>query len=550
MNTSGSPIVLGSSNENSNAIVSGGTLQPNPCTPQLDYTITKLGLNKDTLYIEQNPENRQEITIPYFEDFREDILQLSRDKVDTTFRLVFGDGFSTSGKDLSKGSLEISLLAGKDHFAVSSEGVYIKTFMESESGVVISPSNDKKTEAHYLTGKGTWKKVDELRFLGVITRSSGFPSPSTLTLGDVAIIEDLGDPNAVLTEPASGNKYKSNATLLYTSEGWVVIGYSSIQVNLNVAYSTDKITISNTAGGELTLSEATNTHAGVLSSKDKISIDTYTSIGDLAGLTLKEGGLSLNYKIKKLSDLSIINKELLIPLASSSSHGLLSLGDKNKIDTIPQILSVTGLEHTNSKLYLHNTNTDTTSGNTVIDKIEIPLASYTESNFKNGLISGEGIKVVDTIKLQPLVIPEFSTVLSGETLSIKFSSISPAEGNKVDTLLELPLASKTQSGLLSMEDKIKLDKIEVPITQVQSDFNTLDPNEASYIKHKPSVLTSAAMASSLVPSTIGVQNKGLKVLNANGEWINSPALPPITVSATEPVDPTLKVDGAIWIKTI
>ena len=58
------------------------------------------------------------------------------------------------------------------------------------------------------------------------------------------------------------------------------------------------------------------------------------------------------------------------------------------------------------------------------------------------------------------------------------------------------------------------------------------------------------MASSLVPSTIGVQNKGLKVLNANGEWINSPALPPITVSATEPVDPTLKVDGAIWIKTI
>ena len=112
----------------------------------------------------------------------------------------------------------------------------------------------------------------------------------------------------------------------------------------------------------------------------------------------------------------------------------------------------------------------------------------------------------------------------------------------------LPTATVTRNGLLSKDDKIKLDSLSVMV-QKQADYDITDPEDVAYIKNAPQVLTSVGVKRALVPSTLGLATKANKILNANGEWVDVTLAKPImTVSDTEPTDPNLRVDGAIWIK--
>lgn len=538
MKTSGSPTVLGS--ESCNAIEHVKT----NCSDQSDYTVTKLALeSNDTLVLQQNPRNVLKVKFPQFDAYNQTIEGLLKNKVETTFVIDTTDGLGGGG-DLTGTKITLTLKPNDPHIHLDRNGIYIEEFTDVEtSGTVPSPTI--KDEKHYLTSKGTWVTLSQIEYKGEINLSTGFPNPKDLAKGWMYKIADLGDPNATIENSYDGKTYKSEDVLLWGGLYWIVIGKTSVKVNLSKEADSISNTIINSAGEGVVLTSATSQVAGLLSASDKESISSFKGVKSLNSFTHIDEGLNLNYIDRTFESRRETNKTLLLPLATDTTNGLLGTVDKIKLNNLPNIISRSSLEYTESTLNLVNSDTDIDSGITSTTKIPLPLSTYTEGNFKDGLISGQNTKKLEGISgMLTLMGYEYNI----EQLRITFQKYNANSGDLISDYFILPTATKNKNGLLSFEDKIKLDQL-VVMEQKQADYDNTDPEDVSFIRNKPVALTSTGVKHALVPSTLGVSDKQYKILNANGEWVDSTmSKPVITVSTSEPTDPSLRVDGAIWIK--
>lgn len=537
MKTSGNPTVLGS--ESCSAIEHVKT----NCNDQSDYTVTKLTLVDDVLVLQQNPRNVIKTKFPQFNKYNKEIEGLLKNKVETSFVIDTTDGLGGGG-DLSGSKITLSLKPNNPHVHLDRDGIYIEKFTDVDtSGVVPSPII--KDERHYLTSKGTWVSLSQLDYIGEITRSTGFPNPENLLKGMIYKITDLGDPKDVIENPYDGKSYESEDVILWDGVNWVVIGKTSVKVNLSLTEDINTNIINNSAGKGVTLSSATSQKAGLLSASDKDSISTFKGVKSLNNLTHVNNGLNLNYTERAFESKLEKDNSLLLPLATDTINGLLSTNDKIRLTNLPNIISRSSVDYIDSGLHLINTEIDIDSGIVSTDKIQIPLSSYINNNFKDGLISGENTKKLDGISN---ILTTLNYDYNVNKLVLTYNNYNSNSGESLTTSFELPTATKEKNGLLSSSDKIKLDNL-VVMEQKQSDYDNTDPEDVSFIKNKPSALTSTGVKHSLVPSTLGVSNKDYKILNANGQWVDSTmSKPVITVSTSEPTDPKLRVDGAIWIK--
>ena len=538
MKTSGNPTVLGSE-----SCYSTEHVRTN-CYDQFDYTITKFELqNGDTLVIYQNPRNVLKAKIPQLEGFKLDIDALNKNKVENTFVIDTTDGLGGGG-ELSGTKITLTLKANNEHVHLDRNGFYIEEFTEvTTSGTVPSPKT--QDEEHYLTSKGTWVTLSQMKYMGEINLSTGFPNPDNLSQGMMYNIADLGDPSKTIVNPYDDKTYKSEDVLLWTGSKWVVIGTTSVKVNLDIQTSRTTNVISNSAGKGVTIQSATSQAAGLLSADSKDAISKFSGIKTIDGLVQNQGGLSLNYTERVLESQSEAPKNIIIPLATDTTNGLLSSTDKIRLTSLPNKTSNSSLNHDGSTLILENTTVDLDSGSISIDKIPFPIASYQDKNYKDGVISGENMEKLDGITgMITLVGYEHNL----EDLRITYQKYNANSGDLISDYFTLPTATVTRNGLLSKDDKIKLDSLSVMV-QKQSDYDITDPEDVAYIKNAPQVLTSVGVKRALVPSTLGLATKANKILNANGEWVDVTLAKPImTVSDTEPTDPNLRVDGAIWIK--
>ena len=538
MKTSGNPTILGS--ENNNSI----EYKRNNCYDQSDYTITKLDIQDYILTIYQNPRNIKKVKFTSLENFDLKYNELNKNKVEKTFNIETTDGLQGSG-NLTGSKITLSIKSANPHIYVDQDGIYIRKFTDvNTSGTV--PSTTFKDEEHFLTSQGTWIELNKLEYKGEINKSTGFPNIEDLKIGMLYRISDLGDPNEEIKDESTNQTFKSEDLILWDGNKWILLGHASVKVNLSTDITDSYISINNSAGNGVVLPSATSTQAGLFSASDKSQFNTYKGISSLGDIITIDSGVSISYTEKVLLTGKETPRTLIFPAATDTINGVLLSTDKIKLNNLPEIISRSNIEYDGKDLCLINTEKNINTGLDSTDKIQLPIASYdTSNNYKSGLITGENTQKLENIES---MITGINYAYEVDALKITYSKYNSNTRTSEDLGFILPIASNQTNGLLSRDDKIKLDKL-VVMEQKQSDWKIEDPDDISFIKNKPSVLTSTSSESSLIPSTLNITDKQVKFLNANGEWVDSTLSKPIiTISPTEPTDENLKIDGAIWIQ--
>ena len=539
MKASGSPTILGSERNNTTQAYAKS------CNELYNYAITELDFENNVLTIYQNPNNVKYVRLDNLASYDQFLSRLDNNKVDKTFVIETTDGLYGGG-DLCGSKLTISLKAADPHVYIDKDGIRIQKFTEVDTSGTV-PSTEFNDDEHFLTSAGSWIELENLVYKGEINKSTGFPNPSTLKIGMLYKIANLGTPDAEIEDTYTGDKYHSNDVLLWDGTKWVIIGKSSSEVNLSLEPAPTYININNSNGKGVTLPIANETNAGLFSAAQQTQFNLYKGVYSLNNVESVSDGINLNYTERVLASGKQTDKVLVIPAATDSINGVLIAADKNKLNNLPNtIVASSKVSYIDSELYLINTSKDINTGLQSDINIPLPLASYDEgNNYKSGLITGSNAQKLDNISNIVTNIDYEYDIDSLKLIYDKYNS-NTRETEKIGVIL--PVASKTTDGLLSKDDKIKLDSL-VLMEQQQSDWNINDPASVAFIKNKPSALTSTGVEHALVPSTLSLSDKHVKFLNANGEWVDSNLSKPIiTVSTEEPTDETLKVDGAIWIQ--
>ena len=349
-----------------------------------------------------------------------------------------------------------------------------------------------------------------------------------------------------IKDESTNQTFKSEDLILWDGNKWILLGHASVKVNLSTDITDSYISINNSAGNGVVLPSATSTQAGLFSAADKSQFNTYKGISSLGDIITIDSGVSISYTEKVLLTGKETPRTLIFPAATDTINGVLLFTDKIKLNNLPEIISRSNIEYDGKDLCLINTEKNINTGLDSTDKIQLPIASYdTSNNYKSGLITGENTQKLENIES---MITGINYAYEVDALKITYSKYNSNTRTSEDLGFILPIASNQTNGLLSRDDKIKLDKL-VVMEQKQSDWKIEDPDDISFIKNKPSVLTSTSSKSSLIPSTLNITDKQVKFLNANGEWVDSTLSKPIiTISPTEPTDENLKIDGAIWIQ--
>lgn len=247
----------------------------------------------------------------------------------------------------------------------------------------------------------------------------------------------------------------------------------------------------------------TATEPGLMSYADKTIINSLDSNGSFVSEVSIDktysSGIKLNVKSISTETANITNKPIFIPLASYGINGLMSTEDKLRIDSaileIPlaspeEIGGITAklnsdpnivinLENSQPTVTYNNNITpfmlevDNNSYNQAFIPIPIPLQATTT---KDGLMSSTNLKQHNTLYsiARGNTVSEITGSVSGNTYSLTVTKKGINTSNVQTTTsssITLPLASTTSCGLLSKEDKIKLDSC---ITSIpEANYNVL-----------------------------------------------------------------------------
>ena len=539
MKASGSPTILGSERNNTTQAYA------KTCNELYNYAITELDFENNVLTIYQNPNNVKYVRLDNLASYDQFLSRLDNNKVDKTFVIETTDGLYGGG-DMCGSKLTISLKSADPNVYVDKSGIKVLPFTEVDTSGTV-PATEFEDDEHFLTSAGSWIELNKLEYKGEINKSTGFPNPSTLKTGMLYKISNLGSPEAEIEDVYTGDKYHSNDVLLWDGTKWVIIGKSSSEVNLSLEQAPTYININNSNGKGVTLPIANETNAGLFSAAQQTQFNLYKGVYSLNNVESVTDGVNLNYIERVLSTGQETSKSIIFPAATDTINGVLIASDKNKLNNLPEtIISVSKLEYDGSEMNLINTVKNINTGLQSDSIIPIPLASYEQNNYKNGLISGENVKKLDNITD---IVLDFNYEYDMDALNLVYNKYNSNTLNTEKITINFPLATHSTAGLLSKDDKIKLDTL-ISIEERQSDWKETDVSSINFIKNKPVVLTTADVDQALIPSTINLTDKHVKFLNANGEWVDSNLSKPIiTVSSTEPTDEDLKVDGAIWIQT-
>lgn len=287
----------------------------------------------------------------------------------------------------------------------------------------------------------------------------------------------------------------------------------------------------------VTITEATNEHAGLLTSIEHSKLEDITDyVNDLVDTSNTEGGRDINYT-KYDSDLhEVTEHSILIPNATQTENGVMSSIDKVRVDNAPQdaytdiSLNVTednytivteqkdrdsgeitttrldlpiandnnrgiisketnkGLNHNYIESLSQNVNSDSIN---ILSKNTNPLTNVTTEDVPNitlqsatrdtaGIITSEDYQRFDNIPqtIEYNTDTNFSEDKYQVSINVKDIDNNTESVNTID----FPLVSKTNRGLQSKEDKIKSDNIIDYIDEV-SNFVTSDEGIVSTVTH-------------------------------------------------------------------
>ena len=240
------------------------------------------------------------------------------------------------------------------------------------------------------------------------------------------------------------------------------------------------------------------------------------------------------------------NVNIVIPTASTSTNGLMSSSDKQKLDGITSGSSGGEANKINT-IKVNGTALTPDSSKTV----NIDLSTYAKSsdissainNIPNATTSTSGLmSSTDKIRLDGLV----DTASSGgeankiDSIALNGTTINPDSNKRVN--INIPTASTTTNGLMSSSDKQKLNNINTDSYATKSELdsytktNDLSTTINNYMAND-SLDTFNSTKNGLVPKSDGDVNKFLR---ADGTWTAPPSMSISTVPSG--------IDGVFWLE--
>lgn len=211
----------------------------------------------------------------------------------------------------------------------------------------------------------------------------------------------------------------------------------NVATNLDRTLSTTSITITNTNGSNAVLPGATTNTAGLLSSTDKIKLNSVA-----AGAEVNVGtDLSLTGTGNSRALQSSTGGNVAVPISTSTNAGFMGIGDRTKLDGIgegAQANVATNLGVTRASTDV--TVSSSTGGDVTLGSATVSLAGVMTADDKsklNGVSAGAQVNVGTDLS--------YSTAVSSVTL------IS-STGDSV----EVPAATVDAAGAMSAADRTKL----------------------------------------------------------------------------------------------
>jgi hypothetical protein len=266
------------------------------------------------------------------------------------------------------------------------------------------------------------------------------------------------------TQAAAGLLTAADKTKL---DGVAAGAQVNVGTNLGITGTGNSRTITSSTGSDVTIPVATTTTAGWLSTADKTKLDSVqagaqANVGTDLGITGTGDTRAIT---------SSTGANVTVPVATTTTAGLMSFGDKTKLDgvavgatanagTVTNVAAGTGLTGgpitstgtlslTGQALAVHNLATNgliaRTAANTVVSRSVAAGTGITVSN-------GDGVSGNPTITNSA---PHIATNLS-YTTALSSGIVVSSTG----TSATLPAATTLTAGLLTSDDKSKLDGIE------------------------------------------------------------------------------------------
>ena len=317
----------------------------------------------------------------------------------------------------------------------------------------------------------------------------------------------------------------------------------------------------------VTITEATNEHAGLLTSIEHSKLEGIVDyVTDLVDTSNTEGGRDINYT-KHDSDLhEVTEHSILIPNATQTENGVMSSADKIRVDNAPQdAYTNISLDVTEDNYTVITEQKDRDSGELTTTRLDLPIAN----DDNRGIISKETNKGLnhdyiellsqtvnsDSINILSKNTNPLTNVITENVPNITLQSatrdtagiITSTDYQRFDNIpqtieyntsanfsedkyqvsinvkdidnntesvntIDFPLVSKTNRGLQSKEDKIKSDNIIDYVDEV-SNFVTSDEGVVSTITHYNPSNGDARESTILINNATSTENGSMSALD-------------------------------------
>lgn len=216
-----------------------------------------------------------------------------------------------------------------------------------------------------------------------------------------------------------------------------------------------------------------SSRAGVMIAQDKIELDRVTTANfGLTGITPNEDTVTINTSRLNINTNATGNTDQTIPAATSQKAGVMTSTDKTEFDRVSTAnFDVTAVTSNASTVTISATKTNITNGSAVDDTFVIPestttLAGTASAQDKITLTNTRTIGTETHIK-----DTAFTTDATKVTLNYENISSTTKDATVVAKNPELPIASNTQSGIITAAQHAKFNE-HYSFTKVAGDSGT------------------------------------------------------------------------------
>ena len=285
-------------------------------------------------------------------------------------------------------------------------------------------------------------------------------------------------PNASETEnglQSSKDKIKSNRITDYTTE---ISDFKTVDEGIQAEYTNYNPNDDSSSTSFISINKASSKENGVMSKEDKVKLDNITTYPtEFEHAVSDNQGVNIKYQHYKPEDGTTVEDQINISNATIESNGVMSKEDKNRIENIPQNnYSNISLDTSNDNYTIVTEQKDKDTGEITETRLDLPLANMNN----RGIIAKEMFNASQNNYIRP----EFDQTITRDDITI-ISNTTKLWTNEdsEQELLTLGSATTDQAGIITADDYLEFTRIpDNIINDVNSKFTDDEYNITAHIR--------------------------------------------------------------------